>query len=459
MFKEDTIAAIATPHGTAAIGKIRISGPDAISAADNIFKGNTTLKDANSHTVHYGHIFDYEQDKVIDEVIAIVMKKPGSFTGEDVVEFDCHGGMVPLKKVLELILDSGVRMAEPGEFSQRAFINGKIDMAQAEGIMEVINANTEKSLDIAVNHLRGKLSGEINEIREEVMTLIAHLEASIDFPEDEIEGFNSSELEERLNFIEEKVHNLLVTAEQGKIYREGIKTVITGKPNVGKSSLLNYFLQENRAIVTDVPGTTRDVIEEVVNINGIPLRIFDTAGIRKTEDEVEKVGVERSRRYIEDADLVLFMLDIEQGITEEDKRIYNLARDKPLIILINKTDLEKEVKKEKIHEVFSGPPVILLSVKREEGMDELKELIMNEVLDEKIETGENIMITRARHKNALNQAYKALEKVKETLKKGLPHDFLTIDLKKCLDNLGKITGETIDEDILDRIFSDFCLGK
>ena len=459
MFKEDTIAAIATPRGAAAIGKIRISGRDAISAADNIFKGSNSLRDAKSHTVHYGNIFDPEKNKIIDEVLAIVMKKPSSFTGEDVVEFDCHGGMVPLRKVLEVILARGVRMAEPGEFSKRAFINGKIDMAQAEGIMEVINAETEKSLDIAVDHLRGKLSGEIKEIKEEVMTLIAHLEASIDFPEDEIEGFNSSELKERVNFIEKKIHNLLATAEQGKIYREGIKTVITGKPNVGKSSLLNYFLQENRAIVTDVPGTTRDVIEEVVNIDGIPLRIFDTAGIRKTEDEVEKVGVERSRRFIEDADLILFMLDIDQGITVEDKKIYNIAKNKPLIILINKTDLEKQVDKKNIRDIFSDHPILLLSVKREEGLDKLKKLIIDEVLDEKFKTDEDIMLTRVRHKNALKEACKALEKVNETLKKGLPHDFLTIDLKKCLDNLGKITGETIDEDIVERIFADFCLGK
>lgn len=305
---DDTIAAISTPFGTAGIGKIRVSGSGAIDVADRIFKGvkDKSLKNVNTYTAHYGYVVEPESGKMVDEVIVIVMRGPHSFTGEDVVEFDCHGGMIPLKKVLEVLLNNGARLAEPGEFSKRAFLNGRIDLAQAEGIMEVINSKTDKGLDVAINHLTGKLSNKITGIKNEVIRLLAHLEAAIDFPEDEIEGFEPDELGNRINGIKDEIEDLLATSDQGKIYQEGLKAVIVGKPNVGKSSLLNSLVQENRAIVTDIPGTTRDIIEEYINIRGIPLRIIDTAGIRETRDMVEKIGVEKTRNSLREADLVLF---------------------------------------------------------------------------------------------------------------------------------------------------------
>ncbi|MFW6282223.1 MAG: tRNA uridine-5-carboxymethylaminomethyl(34) synthesis GTPase MnmE, partial [bacterium] len=353
MISEDTIAAIATPYGTGGIGKIRISGPRALDIADNLFQkssGNISLKNVDTHTVHHGFIIDPETGKKVDEIVAIIMNEPNSFTGENVVEFDCHGGMVPLQRVLGLTLNNGARMAEPGEFSKRAFLNGKIDLAQAEGIIEIINSKTEKSLDIAVDHLTGKLSDKVNSIRDQILSLLAHLEASIDFPEDEIEGYNFDELGKRIKKIKNDIKDLLETSRQGKIYQEGISTAIVGKPNVGKSSLMNYFLEEKRAIVTEIPGTTRDIIEEYINLKGVPLKIIDTAGIRETEDKVEKIGVEKTRESLKNADLILLMLDVSDGISSEDLAVYDLVKDKSVIIILNKTDLPERIDQEKIEQ-------------------------------------------------------------------------------------------------------------
>ena len=459
--KEDTIAAIATPLGTAGVGKIRVSGPEAIKIADSLFKGvkEKTLTEVKTYTAHYGYIINPENDKRVDEIISIVMKAPKSFTGEDVVEFDCHGGMVPLKKVLNLLLDNGARMAEPGEFSKRAFLNGRIDLAQAEGIIEVINSKTEKGLDVAVSHLTGELSQKVDSIRDKVTELLAHLEASIDFPEDEIKGFDASELDIRINEIKSNIEDLLATSQQGKIYQEGIKTVIVGKPNVGKSSLLNYLLKENRAIVTDIPGTTRDVIEEFINLKGIPLKIIDTAGIRETEDAIEQIGVEKTRISLQDADLVLMMLDISQGLTDDDLEVYNLIKDKPMIVILNKTDLDDNIDINKFNNYFEKHPQLWISIKEEEGLEKLKNAIIDEVLQDQVKTNDDVLITRLRHKNALKKALKSIARVQEAHKNKLPHDFLTIDLKECFNKLGEITGDTVNEDIIDRIFSDFCLGK
>ncbi|MGM0445811.1 MAG: tRNA uridine-5-carboxymethylaminomethyl(34) synthesis GTPase MnmE [Bacillota bacterium] len=459
--KEDTIAAIATPFGTSGTGKVRMSGPEAIKIGEKIFEASsgTKLTEAKSHTAHHGYVVDPKTDKTIDEVLAILMINPRSFTGENVVEFDCHGGMVPLESVLELLLENGARMAEPGEFSRRAFMNGKLDMAQAEAIIDVINSKTEKSLSIAMEQLKGGLSEKVNNIKNKVVTLLAHLEASIDFPEDEIEGFDSSQLDERLNEIKKPLEELIKTSKQGKLYQEGIKTVITGKPNVGKSSLLNYLLQENRAIVTDIPGTTRDVIEEYINLEGIPLKIIDTAGVRESDDLVEKIGVEKTRTSLEKADLVLMMLDVSQGLTEEDIKVYNLIKKQPTIVVINKTDLDKKVDVEKMQEKFSEHPLLLISVKEEEGLEELKNTILEEILQEKINTDNEVLVTKVRHRDALIRALDSLQKVQTSLKEGMPYDFLTIDLKDVLFNLSSITGETVTEDIIDQIFSDFCLGK
>jgi len=460
MFSEDTIAAISTPFGVAGIGKIRISGPGAIEIADRLFQGVTlrNLSEARTYTAHYGHVIDPETGKIADEVVAILMRKPHSFTGEDVVEFDCHGGIVPLERVLGLILGDKARLAEPGEFSRRAFLNGRLDLAQAEAIIEVINSRTEKSLDIALDHLNGKLSERIYGIREQVLGLLAHLEASIDFPEDEIEGFTAKLLGQRIEKIKDDILQLLETTRQGKIYREGINTVIVGKPNVGKSSLLNTLLEEKRAIVTDLPGTTRDIIEEYINIQGLPLKIIDTAGIRETHDLIEKIGVDRARSTLEKADLILLMLDVSQGLTQLDLEIYDLIRNKPVIVVVNKTDLKKKIRGTELKRHFPGHTLLKISIKEEKGLKELKQAIIDEVIKEELK-GDEVLITRARHKDALEQGLKAIERVINSHQQELPVDFLTIDLKDCLTSLGRITGETVTDDIIDRIFADFCLGK
>ncbi len=460
VLNQDTITAISTPLGTAGLGIVRMSGPQAIEIGDKVFraKNNINLKQADNYTVHYGFVVEPDSEKKIDEVITIIMKKPHSFTGEDIVEFNCHGGMVPLRKVLNLLIDNGARLAEPGEFSKRAFLNGKMDLAQAESIIEVINSKTEKGLDIAVNHLTGKLSKKINNLQNEVIKLLAHLEAAIDFPEDEIEGFQSSDLKERIIIIKKNIEKLLATGQQGKIYQEGIKTVIVGKPNVGKSSLLNTLLEEKRAIVTDIPGTTRDVIEEFINLEGIPLKIIDTAGIRETEDMVEKIGVERTRDFLKEADLVLMMLDVSQGLTDDDLKVYDLIKQKPMIVVINKTDLPLALAEKDVKKYFSEHPLLWISIKEEEGLENLKEAIISEVFNKEIEA-DQVVITLTRHESALKGALKAIKRVYVSYDQGLPYDFLTIDLKECLNKLGEITGETVSEDIIDRIFSDFCLGK
>jgi len=457
----DTIAAISTPYGTAGIGKIRVSGSEAIDLVAGIFKGvqDKDLRQQKGYTAHYGHIMDPETGKIADEVICIVFREPHSFTGENMVEIDCHGGLLPLQRVLEIVLKRGARLAEPGEFSKRAFLNGRIDLAQAEGIMEVINARTNKGLDLALSHLEGKLSRKIAGLKDALIGLYAHLEAAIDYAEDEVEDLDPDELEGSIKEIKGELEKLLATSEQGKIYREGLKTVIAGKPNVGKSSLMNALLEENRAIVTDIPGTTRDIIEEYINIEGIPLRIIDTAGIRETEDLVEKIGVERTEQYLQEADLVLLMLDVVQGLTEEDLRIYQLASEKPLIVLINKIDLAPERDYREIEERFPEHSIIRVSVQEEQGLEELKKAIVEVVLGEGITGDEEIYITRTRHKNALVKAVQAMDRVIDTHRQGLPYDLYSIDLRDALDALGEITGETLTEDIIDRIFQDFCLGK
>jgi tRNA modification GTPase len=460
-FEEDTIAAIATPFGTAGIGKIRISGPEAISIADRIFQGvkGSSLKLASPYSAHYGYIIDLEKRHKVDEIIAILMKRPHSFTGEDVVEFDCHGGMVPLQRVLEIILANGVRLAEPGEFSKRSFLNGRIDLAQAEAIIELINSKTERGMDIALNHLTGKLSGKIRIIKDELIKLLAHLEATVDFPEDEIEGFDSSKLFKKIDSIRNEIEKLLSTSKEGKIYQEGIKTIIVGKPNVGKSSLLNTLLKEKRAIVTDIPGTTRDTIEEFINIKGIPLKVIDTAGIRETKDVIEKIGLEKTYSSLKESDLVILMLDVNQGLTIEDIKVYNLIKDKPLIVVVNKTDLEYKLDEEDIKKRFIEHTILWVSIKEEKGLEDLKEAIISEVFEGNVNTDDNTFITRIRHKDALKKSLQAIIRVKESLIVNMPYDFLTIDLKDSLDYLGQITGETVTEDIIDRIFADFCLGK
>ncbi|ADL13830.1 tRNA uridine-5-carboxymethylaminomethyl(34) synthesis GTPase MnmE [Acetohalobium arabaticum] len=463
MYIKDTIAAISTAVGEGGIGIVRISGPEAIEIADKIFKSyqqpDKKLNKVDTYTAHYGHIIKPETEQVLDEVISLVMKAPKTYTKEDVVEINCHGGMVPLQKILELVLDVGARLADPGEFTKRAFLNGRIDLSQAEAIMDVINSQTEAGLEAAMDQLEGGLSDQINNISQKILRLLANLEASIDFPEDEIEDFNSEELEKRVIEILSEIEDLLATSKQGRIVKEGIQTAIIGKPNVGKSSLLNALLRENRAIVTEVPGTTRDVIEEVINIDGIPLKIIDTAGIREAENEVEKIGIEKSEKFLKRADLVLLVLDAHCGITDEDRKIIGLAEGKDTIIVVNKTDLEPKLAVEELKEELDMEAVVETSATEGIGIKELEELISDMVFGGQIKSTDQTLITNLRHKEAIEDAYEDMNRVKETVEQDLPADFVTIDLKSALEKLGKITGDTVDEDIIDRIFADFCLGK
>jgi len=459
-FGEEVIAAIATPPGTSGIGKVRISGEGAVEVADKIFysPAGVKLAEVESHTINYGFIRDLS-GKEIDEVLALVMLSPRSFTREDTVEFDCHGGMLPLQGVLEAVLQAGARMAEPGEFSRRAFLNGRIDLAQAEGIIDLINAKSRRGREIALQQLRGRLSEHIDRLRSRLLEILTGVEASIDFPEDEIPELDSADLGDQLKEIHSSLKDLIASSRTGRVYQEGVETVIAGKPNVGKSSLLNYLLKENRAIVTDIPGTTRDVISELISFAGLPLKIVDTAGIRQTEDQVEKIGVEKSQNSLKRADLVLFMLDVSQGITAEDLEIYQLVRDKPLIILVNKTDLPADLSPGEIEERFADHPVIFISIWEETGLQELKDRIYEIIMGGRAAGDYDYIITRLRHQRALEEASDSLERAIAAYRSGVPADLLAVDLKEVLIKLGEITGDTVTEDIIDRIFADFCIGK
>ncbi len=460
MYIKDTIAAISTAVGEGGIGIIRVSGPESIEIVDKIFKSikGKSLANVESYTAHYGHIID-QNNEIIDEVITLVMKSPKTFTTENIVEINCHGGMVPLRKVLDLVLQAGARLADPGEFTKRAFLNGRIDLAQAEAIIDLIRSQTEKGMKVALNQLEGGLSNKIGKIKGDLVKLLAHLEATIDFPEDEIEDFNSDQLDDRINSIIIKVESLLATSQKGKIIKEGIETAIIGRPNVGKSSLLNALVREKRAIVTDIPGTTRDIIEEVINIDGIPVKIIDTAGIRETKNLVEKIGVERSEEFLDQADLVLLVLDSHQGLTAEDLQLMESIKEQKAILIINKLDLDSKIDMDKIEEVLPNKPVVKTAAIESEGIDELEGVISKLVFSGDVKNQDQTMITNMRHKNALDRAYQRLLDLRKTFELDLPNDFITIDLRETLEAVGEITGDTIGEDIIDQIFADFCLGK
>ena len=459
MYSTDTIAAIATAVGESGIGIIRISGPEAIAIAQQVFepKQNKNLEEVESYTAHYGHIM--QQDQVIDEVITLVMKEPKTYTKEDIVEINCHGGTVVLRKILDLILNQGARLAEPGEFTKRAFLNGRIDLAQAEAVADLIQAKTEASMQISLDQLEGGLSDEVNSIRQDLISLLAHLEATIDFPEDEIEDFQSDELADRIDKVHHKLEDLLATSERGKILKEGIEAAIVGRPNVGKSSLLNALVREKRAIVTDIPGTTRDVIEEVINIDGIPVKIIDTAGIRNAENQIEKIGVEKSEEYLTKAELILLVVDISKGITEDDKKLMKDAQDKEVVVIANKLDLDHQLELEQIKEILPQAPIVKTAAIANQGINELEDAISELVYSGKISAQEETVVSSLRHKKALERAKENVSDVKETLNQGLPNDFLTIDLRAALEAVNEITGDAIGEDIVDQIFADFCLGK
>jgi len=456
---DDTIAAISTPIGVAGIGIVRVSGRDAVNIVEKIFHSPRDRKpgEARNHSMLYGYI--KQEGKIVDEVLVSVMRAPHSFTAEDVVEINCHGGVVAVRKVLETVLNAGARPAEPGEFSKRAFLNGRIDLAQAESIIDLINAKTEKSLKVAVNQLEGALSGEVKTIRDDLLELIAHIEAGIDFPEHDIEDVSRSRIEIKTREVLDRLKQLIDGAETGKVLREGLKTAIIGKPNVGKSSLLNALLKEKRAIVTDIPGTTRDAIEEVASIRGIPVVVVDTAGIRETEDVVEKLGVERSREMFEEADLILFMIDASTGLTEEDREILTLIKERKVICIINKTDIRSHIDMSEVEKYIDRHDMLEMSLLRGQGLDKLEEKI-EKIVYAGIGCGrEDTMVSSIRHKNALAKAAGSVEAVLNALSANLPTDCMAIDLKAAVDSLGEITGETLDEDLVDQIFSRFCIGK
>lgn len=459
VFEEDTIAAISTPLGEGGIGVIRISGKSAIQLVSKLFKSLSKLKrleNLPSHTVHYGYIYDPKTQESLDEVLVTLMRAPKSYTREDVVEISSHGGFFSLKRILDLVLRSGARLAEPGEFTKRAFLNGRIDLSQAEAVIDVIQSRTEISHRVAIRQLEGGLSQKVHTIRNTLKHLTALVEASIDFSEEEIEVISNEELAAGINQALQVIDLLIRTAEEGKILREGLSAVIIGKPNVGKSSLLNVLLGEERAIVTPIPGTTRDVIEETMNLKGIPVRVLDTAGIRNTRDFVEIQGVLRSKNLLEKADLVLLVLDGSNSLTEEDREILTLVRGKKVLGIINKTDLPSGISDEELSQVLAGIKWIKISAKEKTGIETLKDSIFQMVIKSPLES---VWVTNTRHKHALIRAQQSLLKVQESITRKISAEFITVDLRAALDNLGEIVGETTTEDILTEIFSTFCIGK
>ena len=458
----NTIAAIATAVSNSGIGIIRISGEEAFDIIDRIFKSKNSkknLSDAKSHTIHYGFIMDGEE--LIDEVLVSIMREPNTYTRENVVEINCHGGIVVVNKVLETVLKYGARAAEPGEFTKRAFLNGRIDLAQAEAVMDVISAQNDFALQSSVSQLQGTVSEKIKEIRAEILENIAFIEAALDDPEHiSLDGFEEKLLEIVLK-IKEQLQHMIQNFDNGRIRSEGVKTVILGKPNAGKSSLLNILLGEERAIVTDIEGTTRDALEERANINGITLNIVDTAGIRQTEDVVEQIGVSRAKEHARDADLIIYVIDRSRPLDENDYQIMNLIQDegKEAIILFNKSDLNTVVDKEKLEQWLEGKHVIEFSTKNRTGLEELTEVIKNLFYQDKISFNDQVYITNARHKHAISRAYESMKLVEKSLGDHMPEDFYSIDLMDAYESLGSIIGEAVEDDVVDEIFRKFCMGK
>lgn len=461
IYIDDTITAIATAPGEAGIGIVRISGEKALVITDEIFKSKQgkKLSDYPVRRMTYGYIIDPDRKEKIDEVLVYYTKGPYTYTKEDVVEINCHGGVIPVKKILELVLRKGARAAEPGEFTKRAFLNGRIDLAQAEAVMDLISAKTDKGFDVALDQLEGALSKKVSVTRQKLMDMLAHIEVSIDFSEEDIDEVTLDYLLHKSKEVEKDIEVLLKTADTGKILREGLSTVIVGKPNVGKSSLLNALLRESRAIVTEVPGTTRDVIEEHLNIRGIPLKIIDTAGIRETEDLVEKIGVEKSKEFFNKADLIIFMLDISTELTKEDLQILKLIENKKALILINKTDLSQKADLDKAKELMNNKKIIKISLMEEKGLEEVEEAIEELVYKGEIKAKDRLLVTNVRHKNSLERALKSMREGTEAIEKKMPLDFVEVDVKNTWEVLGEITGDTVAEDIIDHIFKNFCIGK
>lgn len=458
----DTIAAISTPMGEGAIAIVRLSGDEAVSIADKIFKSPSgkRLIEQQSHTIHYGHLVDPKTNEVIEEVMLSLMRGPKTFTREDVVEINCHGGIVSVNRVLQLVLTNGARLAEPGEFTKRAFLNGRIDLSQAEAVMDLIRAKTDRAMNVALGQMDGRLSRLIGDLRQALLETLAHVEVNIDYPEyDDVEEMTVPILMKKCTWVREEIMKLLKTSSQGKILREGLSTVILGRPNVGKSSLLNSLVHENKAIVTDIAGTTRDIIEEYVNVRGVPLRLVDTAGIRETEDIVERIGVERSRQVLKEADLILFVLNYSDELTEEDERLFETIQQMDYIVVVNKTDLPPKINMERVKGLANNHPVVATSLLKEEGVMELEEAIAALFFEGNVESGDLTYVSNARHIALLHQAQATIEDALNAAEAGVPVDMVQIDVTRTWEILGEIIGDTVQESLINQLFSQFCLGK
>ena len=457
----DTIAAISTAPGEGAIGIVRISGDLAISIASSIYQcGTKQLEEQKTHTIHYGHIVDPKSGEVYDEVMVSVLRAPKTFTREDIVEINCHGGIVAINRVLQLVLRMGARLAEPGEFTKRAFLNGRIDLSQAEAVMDLIRAKTDKSMQLAVRQLDGQLSHLIQNLRQEILNTLAQVEVNIDYPEyDDVEEMTLQLLREKTQQVLQGIRGLLNTASQGKILRDGLKTAIVGRPNVGKSSLLNVLLREEKAIVTDIAGTTRDTIEEYVNVRGVPLQLIDTAGIRETDDVVEKIGVERSRKALKEADFVLLLLNQSETLQEEDIRLLETTKGMKRIILFNKTDLPSKLSKENIAPYANEEEIVTTSMLNKEGIDQLEEKIAGYFFQGQMNERDATYLSNTRHIALLEKAEQALVEVQNGIEMEMPVDLIQIDFTRAWDLLGEITGDSVQDELLTQLFSQFCLGK
>ena len=471
-YKNETIAAIATALSDSGIGIVRISGENAIYIIDNIFRsaaGRRILTKVQSHTIHYGYIVDSDEN-VIDEVMVAVMKAPRSYTTEDTVEINCHGGVLVMQKVLEAVLHAGARLAQPGEFTKRAFLNGRIDLSRAEAVIDVIHSQNEYALSSSVSQLKGQLSNKIHTLREDILYQIAFIESALDDPEHiSLDGY-PEQLATKVTYFQQEIAKLLATADNGRLIKEGISTVIVGKPNAGKSSLLNMLLGEDRAIVTEIAGTTRDALHETINLHGISLNMIDTAGIHETQDVVEKIGVERAKKYAMDADLILYVVDASGNIDVDDQNIISLLDDKKAIILLNKSDLENKITEESLKENLAKrlkhrEDIRILRTStidpssENSGMEELEETIRNMFFDGELKQNNELVVTNLRHKEALQDALHSLKLVERSIEDGMPEDFYSIDLTSAYASLGKIIGEEVDEDVVNEIFSKFCMGK
>ena len=448
--------------GEGAIAIVRLSGEEAFPIAEKLFQSISGKKISAepTHTIHYGHIVDPETKEIAEEVMLSIMRGPKTFTKEDVVEINCHGGIVSVNRVLQLCITNGARLAEPGEFTKRAFMNGRIDLSQAEAVMDLIRAKTDRAMNVALGQMEGRLSKLIRNLRQEILETLAQIEVNIDYPEyDDVEEMTFKLLKEKSTYVSQEIEKLLKTSGQGKILREGLSTVIIGRPNVGKSSLLNSLVHENKAIVTDIPGTTRDVIEEYVNVRGVPLKLLDTAGIRETEDIVERIGVERSRQVLKEADLLLLLLNYSDELTKEDENLFDAVEGMEVIVIVNKTDLPQKIDLERVRQLAQNHKLITTSLVEEKGIEELEEAIAHLFFSGSIEANDMTYVSNSRHIGLLTQALNTIKEVQNGIEMGIPIDILQIDLTRTWELLGEITGDSVHDELINQLFSQFCLGK